>query len=317
MKPYTGVIPSYVAAMDAYATRAGLTIRRLLKRHSPRYGDELLLVYSGTREQIERCELVVQPEAIRWPRAKTCQFRSIQICPKSRYHGGRIYKLAAPLYATGFEVDLPRAITAPSPGVECFDFYSDSSGPIAYVGTREALVAAGIAEADMLPDDGTEMEITQERESGFYGGSDTLEESMRLHNGLWAYLKYPHIAKEAEERKRVEAEKELSGYTNPEAWLEAKEDAICAVVGAILSADYCAVDTKAGMRYTVDPAALDSIKNDIEAVAQRIRNIPVKVQSLAPKSTPEALGKAVSAAVDGKFRSFLQSVVDPDQRGHK
>jgi hypothetical protein len=62
LKSYEGELPSYIHAMDECAARAGLTIRHLRDR------GYIVLVYSGTREEIGRSGLSQDgDESIRWP----------------------------------------------------------------------------------------------------------------------------------------------------------------------------------------------------------------------------------------------------------
>jgi hypothetical protein len=306
---YDGPIPSYVAAMDAYAIAAGLAVRHLT---GVAFGGDLQLFYAGTKEQIERCELVCEPKTICWPRTnKATMFRPVLAWPGHHRCHGNVYLLSRDLFAIGIKVDLPLAVSRPAPGVECFDFTEPGSrwGGLAYCGSKEALLSAGIGDADMFPDDPEVegMEIKDEAES--YGYMPTLEESIRLHNGTWAYFKYPQKIREVQERQQTSREEHLSPYSTPDEWLESKEDCICSVARTVCSEKYCSLDTKDGLRYTVNPADLATIQNDIEVLAQRLRSLPVKVQSLKGKSKPQDRLRAAAAESDGKFQTFMQAIV--------
>ena len=310
MKPYDGVVPSYVAVMDEYAERAGLTVRHRLKRRSPIYGDELMLAYAGTREQIARCELVGRPDVIRWPAAKTTTFESVQISPKRSDRWGNVCKLTRPLFAIVLTVCLPRAISTPCDGVECFDFYYDRRrGSILYRGTREALIAGGIGDADMFPDDGADMEITPPRANGYLDAK--LEESTRLHNGLWAYLKYPHVAQEIEEEEQKREQADLTDHCTPAEFLRE-------LASTIYSSNRYYVETlkrartKHGACYSLTPEAVERARclitdlyNDLQQLD--VAATPIDVRS--GKERKKAAELAAKAETDPAFKQFMREIL--------
>jgi hypothetical protein len=67
------------------------------------------------------------------------------------------------------------------------------------------------------------------------------------------------------------------------------------------------------MRYSVNPADMRSIVNDIEAALQRLRNVRVTVDRL---STPEAREKSTAASTDPMFQKFLGRLLPGGDTAH-
>ncbi|MGH9906062.1 MAG: hypothetical protein ACRD8U_10845, partial [Pyrinomonadaceae bacterium] len=213
LKAYEGELPSYIYAMDEYASRAGLMIRHLRDR------DDIVLVYSGTREQIGRFGLSENgAEALHWPSGTRVPSRLNlhKLSPGCHFESiGCIFKINERDYAIQITERLPRAISTVGQGIERFDFNDGTNwGYVAYVGEKDKLISEGIAKAHMFPDDSTE----EGRLSNGWvhmvpDGYDRLEGTMRLHAGKWAYLNYLQGIKKAEE---VDRDRKLSSYQTPE-----------------------------------------------------------------------------------------------------
>jgi hypothetical protein len=241
MRRYDGELPSYVREMDEYAVHAGLTIRRLDDRHRE-YLCNVILVYSGTREQIARCGLFGSPESISWPTTNKARLLDVVRLAPLRGYRGHLFRLAEPLYALQLEVELPRAISRPCEGVECFDFRYAGWNRVAYVGEKSALIAANIVKPEMLPDDA---EVGEGEEAS--GVDDayvtsrrlTLIETILLHNRRWAVVKYPNSISRAEELRQERAPNERrlleqEAAETPEAWKASHAQSIIGMINSAL-----------------------------------------------------------------------------------
>ena len=105
---------------------------------------------------------------------------------------------------------------------------------------------------------------------------------------------------------------------NPEKWLEAIEDFICDAARASLSGTSAQIQTKSGLRYSINLARAQNIIQAIETAAQRIRELPVKVEKIVTKtkqSNERARDRAGAASADGAFQRFLQRATE--QPGQK
>lgn len=182
-------------------------------------------------------------------------------------------------------------------------------GATAYYGTRDALVSAGLCTQKQFP--GRRKNKLQFRDWGDKGLRRW--ECRRHPSGKYLFtLETEHASKERiaameAEKRSYEAKKDdRSDWGSPEEWLEFLEDAIC--MRSLALRKFCTTTTKAGMRYSINPASLESILSEIETAAQRIRAIPVNVQSLEPRgeiATPETRDKAASASHDALFQRFM------------
>lgn len=310
LKPYGGEIPSYIRAWDNDAKVAGLTIRRL---HDPcKYGPDIVVVYSGTREQIEKSGLIDCLSFQRWPSGTRVPTQAILI-KNSPVGRGRcaIFKTTEQHYALQIKEPIPDVISIIGSNVERFDFDTGKSDERnVFVGSKEKLLSLGLVAADMFPDDSINERhrtngLCNRQPSGGY--IYTLEETSRLYGDIWAYTKYPQQIKEHSEGNR-------SNFTSQEEWLEYHEDRVCGMIRLLLSDKDCSTITQSGMRYSIDPARMAEIVNEIEISAQKIRNLHVKVSRLE-NSTPnaDARDKAAAASTDAEFQAFMRSAIaQPD-----
>lgn len=276
LKPYDGVIPSYIRQWDDASKAAGLTNRKLLD--PCKYGPSIVVVYSGTKEQIEKSGLIDDLRFQRWPSGTKVPARGVLTKRSPGGHGKcSIFKIAEQCYALQITEQIPDAISVVCSGVERIDFDTGTDDEKnVYVGSKEKLINLRIAAVEMFPDDSTE-EVrlrngyTNRQQVGGY--TYTLEETDRLYGDKWAYTKYP-------QKIKIHSEGNRTGYSSPEQWLEKLEDILTAVIRSLLSDKECTTETKSGFRYSVDPAQRAEILNDMEVAAQKIRSLTVKVARL-------------------------------------
>jgi hypothetical protein len=86
-----------------------------------------------------------------------------------------------------------------------------------------------------------------------------------------------------------------------------KEDVLCSI--ARLMAKHNSIETAAHERYTVDAAALQSLCEEIELIAQRLRNLDVKVSRVQTLSESAGREKVLQASTDTAFQSFVRGLL--------
>jgi hypothetical protein len=310
LKPYEGELPSYIQAMDEYASRAGLTIRHLR-------GDDdyIVLVYSGTREQIGRFGLSKGgEESIHWPGGTRVPSGLLlyKLAPTNwRRSIGRIFKINEQRYAMQIKERLPQAISKVGDGIEYFDFNDCGDIYVAYVGEKEKLISEGVAAADMFPDDPTE-DGKYKTAPNATGYQLVIEETIRLHGGDWAYLKYPQNFQKAEEAKR-----KLFDYKTPE---EYRQHLLKVLKLASTFVELAPVETKARQIYTIDAESKELIEEAWVDLYWTIHDATIKSRTVQPKLTEEEKAEKrnqyADAQNDAAFRSFVQGLVRSEDALH-
>ncbi len=318
LKPYNGLIATYIREWDEIARAAGIANRKLID--SWKHGSRLVVVYLGTREQFEKSELIGSSKYQRWPSGLKVP-TNVTLIHHSPLEGENrypIYKVEENRYALQISQEIPDSVSKIEGGIERLDFYTGTDDEKnVFIGNRDLLISLGIATNNMFPDDSTNMgRLTNGLTNRVSTGgpfSDLLEKTHRLFGGKWSYTRYPKTIKN---RLKNAEEGKLSGYSSPEEWLGDREDTICRIVRVFFSESHCSTDTKSGFRYSVDPALYAEILNDIEVAAQKICGLPVKVSRLRSE-TPnrESVNKADAASMDAAFQAFIRSALGkPEKR---
>lgn len=114
--------------------------------------------------------------------------------------------------------------------------------------------------------------------------------------------------REREENREARAEPKRTNFNDPDEYREFVEDQIVGWTRLSLE-HFASVETKNGFRYTLDPSRAADIINTIEAAAQQLRDVPVKVVKIRTeeeKTTARQL--ATSASTDALFQRFMKSI---------
>lgn len=314
LKPYIGPVPAYVEKIEEAARRAGLTVVRMDAKDE--YWDAVRLYLSGSKEQAQAFSLLYSAERIHWPNGPRVPTKVdlLTVHPLGS-SSAAINRVGENRFVIGVYCELPALHERLEHDIDLYVFGGHrESEQRAFVGSKESLIEAGIAGADMFPDDSTE---TGRLTTGHYhdvpcgGFTFRVGETIRLEghlSGLWSYCRDMGKIRRLEDQQQKEKEKGIADYKSPGEWLEAEEDWVIKTLRIIFRPQ--SIETKHGMRYTVSAAQLESVKQQIEAAAQAIRSIPVKVERIAEKAPKKESAKlATSAATDGKFQHFMQSVM--------
>jgi hypothetical protein len=184
------------------------------------------------------------------------------------------------------------------------------------MGEKEKMISERVAAADMFPDDATEegrrsngKEKTAPSSSGY---PLVLEETVRLHGGKWAYLKYPQHVHEAEEAKR-----KLSSYKTPD---EYRQSLMGKVNSCRILVDLGPVETKAGQIYTIDAESKEAIKDAWSELYWAIRDAVIHTRMVPLKLTEQEKAakrdQYADAQNDAAFRSFVQGLIGDQDALH-
>lgn len=288
-----GLVPRYVSIVNTAAEGAGLTVTTGTEERKD--GTYIVAIWRGTSEQF-RATGLLQP-SYRLPLKEGawdggCIDGRVKVC------NGIIEARAE----FGWQPDRLEYQSDIEVG-----HYSDG---IEYHGSTEALTVAGICTSKQLP---------RQKRARRSLNSDGNERE-------WLTCRYPdgsiaHFIESAESQQKRRAEfqarmeeynqlgerkREPIDYASPAEWLEEKEDVVCLAVRATFSKDFASVETKSGLRFTANTARLEEIANAIEALAQQIRAVPVRVECLERESTPEAREQTAMVSTDGLFQRFMQ-----------
>jgi hypothetical protein len=290
------------------ASRAALTIRHLRDR------DWIILVYSGTREQISGSGLSQEGEEfIYWPSGTRVPTKLPlhKLSPHRFQMIGSIFKINEERYALQIKEALPREISTVGDGIECFDFSEGTNwGYVAYVGEKDKLISEGIAKTHMFPDDSTEegrqsdgWENTVPNTSGY--GYYRLEETIRLHAGKWAYVNYPQAIKEAEEAGR-----ELSSFRTPDEYRQSLSEKVNAARTVI---DLAPVEAKTGQIYSIDAESKEAIEDSWRELYRAIRDAVIYTRMAPIKLSEEEKAmkreQYMGAQSDAAFKAFVQGLI--------
>jgi hypothetical protein len=304
LEPYRGVVPSYVLEMDEVAKAAGLSVRH---RHIVR--GSMLIAYAGTREQVAACALVKDPANVRWPCGTNKPTRrAIDETSPSGLARGCLFKIGDSRYCIQYVEMVPERTVMVAEGIERFDFrIGDDSERNVFVGTREALIARGIAGPDMFSDDPAEKGrlstgISPRSRTGAH--LLTLEKSRRLRGDKWAYTQYP-----AAIRRHKGEEAEMVEVGSAEEWLEYVEDRLGENLAGGAARAITPVRTKNGRRFVVSARHIVEINQRIEAVLQGIRKLEMKTEAMAgPMARTTSHASPALEQADSRFKAIMQSL---------
>jgi hypothetical protein len=305
-------IPRYISVINNIAEKAGITVDVAVEDGT------LICNWRGTKSQLRATRLLQKRYQFPSPRATRTfgipkgswylsdHLRCFFVSGEITVHGPR-FELRCNYGATATQISEKQEVETAA----FKDHY-------AIHGSADALIATKTCSPSQIPglkttkcsrDEGAQPQwMTRRLPDGSYlHCRETPAAAKRRHDEYKRH--FPSSSRNAEQKRN------LPDYASPEEWLESKEDML--IVGAQVIVRHCSVETKDGLRYSVNPAHFAAIANDIEAIAQRIRQVPVKVENLAPKSTAVARDNATAAASDGKFQSFMQSVIVPQKPRRK
>jgi hypothetical protein len=128
----------------------------------------------------------------------------------------------------------------------------------------------------------------------------------------WFATRYPHgsvlyletVGKTSEQRRQESERENARDFQEPDQWLEALEDRVVAFMRALLVGQ--TVLTKNGFRFSLCSRALADVLDSIELGAQRLRDVPVKVERIISEEEKAAARKlATNASIDAAFQRFL------------
>lgn len=310
LTPYEGPVPSYIEAREEIARRAGLSFKRLS-------GDayhRLVSVYAGTKDQITACEFVASPEHLHWPAGtrvpSSVQF--IRLAPDGEA-SGNLHRIPGDRFSIQIREPLPVESAQLSGGIERYRFKNPYSEREIFIGAKDQLINGGFTERRMFPDDSTETgRLTNGLEDNLSIGGHYLRllETARLSDGKFAVICHLDNMARARELKEQRDKEARSDVTSPEEWLERKEDFICQVVRGWLLGAPAQIETKSGFRYSINGAHAQDIIQAIEAAAQRIRDLPVKVEKImTDEDNGTARDRVSAASTDALFQRFIGRAV--------
>lgn len=307
---YDGPVPSYIEAREGISRRAGLSVRRL--RGDRHHG--LVSVYSGSKHQIAACALINCPEQLSWPKGTRCpSLAPLTSLTLGVYLASHLFRISDYRFAIMTTEQLPTEFNLLPGGIEHYYFKSKWYEREMFIGGKDQLINGGFAERRMFPDDSTETgRLTNYLDDGLSidGRYFLALETERLSDGKFALIRHLDEMARARELEKQRDKEACSDMTSPEEWLESKEDFICQVVRAGLLGAAAQVKTKSGFRYSINGAHAQDIIQMIEAAAQRIRDLPVKVEKIAIDEGNETARDRVSAAsMDALFQRFIGRVV--------
>jgi hypothetical protein len=282
-------LPGFIRDRDAQAARAGLRLERFMGPWQDI--DRVITHYHGSKEQIGASGFIA--DDFRWPCTDHPIRRGVHVFSPSywRHHSdyaGRVHRNGDGAFRLTLEENCPRNLIRLSAELERYELHDTDFksrrvvvSRIIHYGSERALLAASIA-AD-------EDEVKQ-APNGWLIHERDLDEERR-----------------AEERRQ----NERAGYQNPH---EFREDLENWIVTATRLARR-AVETRHGYRYTLDPAALQGVINAIEAAAQGLRTVPVKVEKLVnEEAQATAREGSTRASNDANFQRFLGQLLHNGQR---
>ena len=306
MRPYDAPLPSYVLSMNQAAVHAGLEVRCLLKCRSRKYGDQILLAYSGMQEQIRNCDLVACPDTIRWPDEghKATRFDISWMFPFPQWYApyGHVHRLGQMLYSIAIELELPIKTSTPFADVEHFQF-AEGCGYSAHIGRKTALLGAGIAEASMFPDCSEGEGATSDDE--IFPATRT----RFLRGGIWAC-----IERRKDRRPRMDTtDMPLSDYRTPDEYRKELAKNVWALATVALHNRSSEVQTKQGFLYRLTPEARERAEGLISDLYHDlceqldVSATPIDVRPESERRRAAEL--ATRAQTDTAFKGFMHDLM--------
>lgn len=310
LTPYEGPVPSYIEEREHMARRAGLSCRRL---SGDTYCD-LVSAYAGTRDQIEACDFIASPKYLRWPNGVRVpsSVQLVRLAPDGEWKSS-LFRISDDRFAIEFKENLPIESKQLPGAIEHYRFKSRYNEREIFIGTKDQLIKGKFADQRMFPDDSTETGRCTNGlrdEERFGHRCFCVQETSLLSDGKFALIRYPDEMAQVRELKKQREEAMRSDWTSPEKWLESIEDFICHVARTLLLGKAAQTKTKSGFRYSINVAHSQDIIQAIEVAAQRIRDLPVKVEKIVAEEGNEADRDRVSAAsMDALFQRFIGHAV--------
>jgi hypothetical protein len=252
---------------DEQARAVGLRVKHVVDQN---YRNSLLTYYSGTKKQIAASGFLDtrDPERVKWPKGHI-PCRGVVVFA----HGGAgLGRRKDGVFYIRIDEDLPANTKRLNAKLERYEVYEGKLlRKIVHYGTKDALVAAGIARAEALPDDPLLPGI-RDRDAGW--------ETTRAPMGWWIHERevgngYREIGDEALARSE-----RRSALESPVEFCESRFRRIVNYARSTLCGEESSVETGKGVRYTLDPADAARILSAIETAAEGLRTARVMVERL-------------------------------------
>jgi hypothetical protein len=174
------------------------------------------------------------------------------------------------------------------------------------VGEKDKLISEGIAGADMFPDDLTESDGMEKTAPNASGYPLVLEETVRLHGGKWAYLKYPQHIEEAK-RVKEQTRKALVHFKTPDdyrEWLVSTVDCYCKLLSL-------KEETLSGHICTVSAESKEAIQDAMNELYRALREAVIHTRMAPPSEAEQAARREryAGAQNDAAFKTFVQGLI--------
>lgn len=278
-------LPRYVVDRDEHARRFGLHAESEIQTDSD--GESYIeTLWSGPESAFRETGLLS---------AKTTFVREIRVWRP--WINGRLGRLTDASLRLTARDEYPRTIE-PIGKIERYDLGPDfgNAKRIAHYGEEDALRDAGVIQFPRKPwiKNGRHGSLSDRRE--------------------WSATRFPNGNVFHMESVRKTSDQMTAGmldtrrdFSSPAEFLEDIEDWLVRYVRSILTGKaFTTVVTKHGCRYSLDKATAADIVDAIELVAQRVRDIPVKIEKVVSEEEKAAARKqAADASLDAAFQRFL------------
>jgi len=318
LTPFSGPVPSYVTVIEKSAVAAGLTVRRM--RNEKNRWDRIVLhlFFSGGRKQIQGFDLLYCPDRIHWP-SGTRMPSLVDLEPvypaeplSMKWNGsieGTLHKITDTVYVMGISVRLPDASAIMADGIEKFDYNARIEGDDArtiFMGTKDHLIRAGLAPADLFPRDDDTLTSGHHRAG---------ESTQRLHDGKWGYIRRKKATRaDTQPEAAAKDDHGLAKFTSTDDYRRALQHLVPMYVGyepADCLAKFDGLKSADGYVYGITPDDRERIQGAINEFHFALRDVEVYRKRYDTRTGEEkaaARELLARAESDPAFQTFLRSL---------